>query len=215
MTSTCNRSTCHLGSKTVRFASLNGLALSLIVLFLAGCGKYMRPVPPEAVSPQAVESLGVQGSIEGVRLAWGAPINDRRGKELTDLRGFSVERKLLSERSDAVNEKLQYQELAFLPDRSIEALKAERDSLRAQQKPGHRAKIDPSLRSFEFVDRSVQPGQQYIYRIVPRNYYGDGAVQQYARVLFRGDSSEIVITQNDQVEDDLSRADLELGDDQE
>lgn len=215
MTKTGNVSVCQSGREARGFPLLRLFIWALIAQICVGCGKYMRPLPPEAVSPQAVEALVVQGTIEGVKLSWSSPINDRRGKELTDLSGYSVERKALVERGDAVNQKLKYEELAFLPDRSVQALKAERESLRAQNKPSHRAKIDSSLRSFEFFDRSAQPGQQYVYRIVPRNHYGDGAVQQYARVLFRGDSSEITLSQNDQLEDDFTRADLDLGEEQE
>jgi hypothetical protein len=162
-----------------------------VALAASGCGRYMRPIPPESVSPEAVKELKVQGALTGVRLAWGSPVNDRRGKELQELDGYRVERKMISRPGDAVNSRVRFEKLAFVEDRSISDLQRQRELLRSQDKPSHRAKIDPAIQNFEYVDSSARPGEQYLYRVVPQSYYGDGAVQLVARVLFRGDSSEV------------------------
>jgi hypothetical protein len=146
----------------------------------------MRPIPPESVSPEAVKELKVQGSLTGVRLAWGSPVNDRRGKELQELDGDRVERKVISRPGDTVNSRVRFEKLAFVEDRSISDLLRQRELLRSQDKPAHRAKIDPAIQSFEYVDSSARPGEQYLYRVVPQSYYGDGAVQLVARVLKMG-----------------------------
>lgn len=169
------------------------VGISWALLPLSGCGKYMRPLPPETVSPEAVRDLKVQPAVDGVRLSWGSAVKDRRGKDLRELDGYRIERKTLAQNGDALSSRVPFQKLTFLSDTSVKELEKQRELLRSQDKPSHRAKIDPKLQAFEFVDTSAQPGEQYLYRVVPQSYYGDGAVQMVARVLFRGDSSEVAM----------------------
>ncbi|NDC39097.1 MAG: hypothetical protein EBZ48_13800 [Proteobacteria bacterium] len=163
----------------------------MLAAAMIGCGRYMRPIPPEFVSADAAQEVKVQGTVGGVRLSWSSPVKDRRGKELKELDGYRIERKSLVKNGDTVSGRVRFQQLSFVQDGSVKELQKQKELLRSQDKPSHRAKIDPALQQFEFIDTTVKPGEQYLYRIVPRSYYGDGAVRVVARVLFRGDSSEV------------------------
>ena len=178
----------------------------LVAFFICvsiGCGKYARPLTPESVSPAAVNNLQVQGTLEGVNFSWNSPQTDRRGKELKDLSGYTVERKTLVNAADAVDSSVEFEELTTLEDVSIPTLLKEKERLRADEKPSHRAKIDGTLREFHYTDDSVTPGTQYLYRVVPQSYYGDGDVVQFVRVLFRGDASETTIFKGDDLDTGL------------
>ena len=179
---------------------------TLLILLATGCGRYMRPIPPESVSPEAVHGLTVRGSLEGVRLSWSSPSKDQRGKELKELDGYTVERKLITGSADLLKTRSRFEQIGFIEDRSVKELQKQKEELRAQDKPSHRAKVNPDLQKFEYVDSVARAGEQYLYRIVPKSYYGDGAVTMVARVVFRGDSSEVSMLSNLTSDGELSNS---------
>ena len=180
------------------------LAAFVLAALLAGCGKYRHPVPPEAVSPAGVRNLQVQGSIEGVSFLWASPSTDRRGKPLQSLYGYDIMRKTVVGQGDVVNAKVRYDKIAYVEDHSLEELKSQQEQLRAEEKPTHRAKADPEMQKFQYLDTDVEAGKQYVYKIVPESYNGRGAVPQLVRILFRGDASEITIFESGEDDTDLT-----------
>lgn len=62
------------------------LALRTVTLVaavaVAGCGKYLPPIPPEMVAPKEVQALEVFTTPSQVGFKWQAPNEDRRGQEL-------------------------------------------------------------------------------------------------------------------------------------
>lgn len=175
----------------------------LAVSYLSGCGKYLRPLPPEVVSPAGVEELAASASLEGVKLTWRSPTSDLRGKDLKSLTGYSVQRRVLTDKqSEDVSETV-FEQISFIEDHSVEKLLEAREAARIAGTPQHRAKVDDSLKSFEFKDVNLASGAKYVYRIVPTNDSGEGATPKLVRVLFRGDSSEVAVIESGELEEEL------------
>lgn len=173
----------------------------LAVLFLISCGKYAPPRPPEVFSPNPVTVLEVSADISAVNFKWGSPDSDQTGSELRSMDGYTIYRKTIKEKSDVIDPEVPYESIAEIKDIHVEELKKLREKALEENKPARKVKIDDALKKFSYSDKTVQAGQQYAYRIVPVNQ-GDveGRVDKIIKVLFRGDSSEIVMIDEAQLE---------------
>lgn len=169
--------------------SLNILVLSFCVSAILSCGRYGKPLAPELFSPEAVQDLRAEASLEGFKILWTAPDSDVRGEELKSLDGFIISRKELKSK-----EETDFEKVGTVQDTYIKSLQKLKKEARAAGKPTRKIKIDEKLKMLEFFDKDLTPGSIYLYKIVPFNQ-GDvkGAVKQNIRLIFRGDNSEIEI----------------------
>jgi hypothetical protein len=171
-------------------------------VILSGCGRYMAPVPPEMLAPVAVENLVVTPSDTGMFFSWSAPEKDRRGRELKDFDGYSVERKEISKRGDETDPSIRFTELAFISDTHIEKRDELREEARAAGKISRTVKAPAELTKFSYTDGTPRNGVTYIYQIVPTNNGGvKGQVGQVIKVAFQGAQSAVMLTNSQEMED--------------
>lgn len=181
------------------------LVLFLAIVWVAGCGKFGPPVPPEALAPSMVQQLEAAASTEGVRLAWRAPESDRRGKALKSLEGYRIYRRILNsaaeqpgENADAAQQEL----IATISDVHLEELERLREEARQSGKPARRVKVDPKFTTFIFADSAVQVGQVYTYSVVPFNQDGrEGQPSRPVKVAFNGATSTVSELEADSADD--------------
>ena len=161
--------------------------VALAIFAALGCGKYGRPVPPEALSPAEVRDLAVAAQLGGVALSWRAPNQDLRSKELTSIEGYKIRRA-----STGGDEPATVIDVGFVEDTHL-AVQAElRAAAEAEGRASRRIKADPALSKFSFVDTTVESGRVYTYSIVPVNQGGtEGRVREALRVAFKGESSVV------------------------
>ena len=166
------------------------LGLSVLA---TGCGKYLPPLPPEALAPKAVESLDVQAAPGSVNFSWDASDKDRRGKELQSIDGYTVQRKEIAKRGDETNPEIEFTDVAFVKDTHIEVREELRKEAREQGKIGRSVKLPEDLTHFTFSDTSVKNGKTYIYQVLPINQ-GDveGVVTQVVKVVYKGADSDVI-----------------------
>lgn len=185
----------------------------LAVFFISGlcfsaCGKFGRPVPPEALSPAAVEALSISADATSVALSWKAPRKDIRSRELRSIEGYEVLRATLGGSTPT-----RFDRLAFVEDIHLR----ERDRLQAEARaagtPVRRVKVDPSLTAFRFTDSEIIPGSRYIYRVVPVNQGGTkGAVGESLALTFTGPTSQVTRIGGADLESELFDEALDGGD---
>lgn len=161
---------------------------------VSGCGRYKAPLPPEMFAPKAVDSLTVTASESGVVLAWAAPDEDRRGKELKTMDGYAIQRKVIAQKGDETNPRVRFETIGFVRDQHVIVRENLRKEARAEGKIGRTIESPEQYTKFTFVDTTAAPSTTYMYQVVPRNQGGtDGAVNQVARVTFKGSSSDIAM----------------------
>lgn len=171
---------------------------------LAGCGRYGPPLPPEALSPKGIKELKTSADGSGLTMSWESPDTDRRAQELKSLDGYSVYRKEIKEKSDVVDPDVTYELVGSVVDTSVTERERLRDEAKAAGKLSHRVHVDKALTQFQFSDRGLTPGHTYVYKIIPTNQGGvEGEVKQLVKILFRGETSEISLLDNKQLEDEL------------
>jgi hypothetical protein len=179
------------------------------LMLLAGCGRYIPPIPPESLAPKAVQGLVVTPSAQGVQFAWTAADQDRRGKELKSADGFSIERKEIARRGDETDPAVQFKELAFLKDTHVEKREELRKDARAQGKIGRTVKAPSELLSFSYLDKTPKLGTTYIYQIVPKNQGGvEGQIGEEVRIVFQGAQSAVLVRPSREMEDIATAAQL-------
>jgi hypothetical protein len=157
-------------------------------------------------APKPVDALTVTALERGVSFAWTAPDEDRRGKELTSIDGYAIQRKIIAEKGDETNPKVRFETIGFLKDQHVIVRENLRKEARAEGKIGRTIESSDEYTKFTFVDTTAKPSTTYMYQIVPQNQGGtDGAVKEVARVTFKGSSSDIVMVPvTDVVEVDTS-----------
>jgi|GEM_PF-1366139 len=176
-----------LGARTALLFLVSAIGLS-------ACGRALPPVPPEAISPMPITNLTVSATPAGVNFTWNGSDSDRRRKELKQIDGYRIYRKELQRPSDAEDRDVVFALIGTVPDTHIAVLEELREEARLAGKPAHRVRVDPALNSFEFNDSSPAPGRTYLYLVKPYNQEDvNGAVDQAARVLFRGEASEVIV----------------------
>lgn len=171
-------------------------------ILLSGCGRYLAPVAPEMLAPRAVENLVVIPSERGVSFSWTSPEQDRRGKELRDIEGYSIERKEIAQRGDETNPSVRFKNLGFVSDMHIVKREELRKEARDAGKIGRNIKAPAELTKFSFTDATPRAGVTYIYQIVPENNGGvEGQVGQVVKVAFQGTQSAVLISTSKELED--------------
>lgn len=184
------------------FESLLSLGLTLVLTstLLVGCGRYGRPLLPEATAPAKVQSLEVAVDDRGLELTWRSPLRDVRGKELKTLESYRVYRAPLlrpleqarGEELLSAGENVRFVLVGTVADTSFVKLKEAKEEARAQGKPAHRVKIDKDLRTFSYRDDSLERGKAYLFQVIATNNDEvEGAPSGVARVWFRGLESEV------------------------
>ena len=173
-----------------KFAVLTGL-----LVCLSSCGRYGKPLPPEYLAPTAVQSLNVSAGLEGVKFAWEAPGNDRRGKPLKSIEGYKILRRDDdSGNSSNSDRQSNFQVVTTVSDTHLLELERAKQAALAEDKPARRMKAPAESTKFSFMDSSVQSGKAYLYRIYPYNQSGVlGQSKQTVRVLFNGESSQVAM----------------------
>lgn len=166
----------------------------ILLCVLAGCGRMLPPFAPEDLAPKPVQNLEVSALADGVQFAWLAPERDIRGEELRSLDFYEIERKLIEDPSDVVDETVPYEEVGLVQDRYFTELRRQQDQQVAQGLPKRKASVDASFKKHQFIDRSLVSGSRYLYRITGVNQ-GDeaGAVDTYIDVDFAGANSTITL----------------------
>ena len=106
---------------------------------LPACGRKSRPVPPETVEPEAVESLAAIATPEGVRLSWLRPTRYTGGGRMNDLGSFEIER---------------------APGEGAAPAFAKIGTVTLEDQQRFRKE-----RRLEWVDKDVRPGERYRYRV--------------------------------------------------
>ena len=176
---------------------MKNITLLILGLVLAACGRYGDPLAPEMYSPTEVKDLSVSADSLGVRFEWTAPKKDQRGEELKQIDGYVIYRKQVNDFARVLEDQGKFEKLAFLPDTHI----IERDRLRAEArasgKVARRIEADPEKMKFTYQDTQVQPGNNYLYKIVPVSD-GDveGLVKNYIKLRFVGAGSNIIVDES-------------------
>src|SRR5437762_2859097 len=106
--------------------SFRGMWLTLSLTAVCACGRYLPPVPPEVVAPRAVRELAATAGPGSVTMTWQSPEVDRRSRELMNLEGYTVYRKVLTSAADVTNPDVPFENVTSIEDRSV----AERERLR-------------------------------------------------------------------------------------
>jgi hypothetical protein len=173
---------------------------------VAGCGRYKVPLPPEMFAPKSVDALTVTASESGVFLAWTAPDEDRRGKELKTMDGYAIQRKTIAQKGDETNPRVRFETIGFVKDQHVSVRENLRKEARAQGKIGRTIESPEEYTKFTFVDTTAKPSTTYMYQIVPQNQGGaDGSVKEVARVTFKGSASDVaMVPAVDVIEDDTA-----------
>lgn len=127
------------------------------------------PVAPEALAPAAVKNLKIVGQADGVLISWLSPETDQRGADLKSIDGYKIYKKTAKASSVSSEAPATFAQIANIQDQHIVELNKQAAELRAQGKPGRRAKIDAALKTFSYLDKQVQLGSTYIYKLVPYN----------------------------------------------
>ena len=112
--------------------------------------------------------------------------------ELRSIDGYRIERKTVEKPSDVVDSEVEFELIAEIPDSHLVELAKLKEQARSEGKITRKVSVDPKLSSFSFLDKTVTPGQRYVYQVVPTNNGGvKGARGKLLQVLFRGETSEI------------------------
>lgn len=163
-----------------------------LLCLCAACGRFGPPVPPEQVAPSQVGTLKVSGSADGLAFHWEAPKSDQRGKDLKQIDGYRIYRKPIEKAADISNADIPFEIVTTVADTHLVALQKAQEEARKAGRPAHRAKIDSSLTTFDYVDKGLKPGMSYLYKVIPFNQGGvEGDSYQLVKVLWRGESTEV------------------------
>jgi hypothetical protein len=159
------------------------LIAATTLLLITGCGKVASPKAPEYFAPEIVGEYAVTPSVgQGIIISWKAPKNDRNGKELKTMDGYSVERATLEEGDTVATAK--FSEIAFIHDGHILERDKLRAELRAQHKPSRSADVKSEKKMFSYTDSSPEandPSLHLMYRVIGINQDGvKGARTQIA-----------------------------------
>lgn len=166
---------------------------SIVVVLLAGCGKYAAPQPPERLSPAPVEVREVVATGDGVTIQWLAPTMDRQGKRLKELLGYVVYRKEMLRAGDAGDPPRSFEEIQRVDDTSLARLSKKAEEAAQAGKPVRRVSLASEERRVSMTDRAVVPGRTYLYKIVPFSAEGgEGSYDSLVQVVFFGSSGSAV-----------------------
>lgn len=170
------------------------IRLMALMAALGGCGRYTVPLPPEHLSPAAVEFQEITAAEAGITLNWLAPTKDNRGKRLDELNGYVVYRKELNNAASAVDPAVPFSEVQRVDDSSIARLEKKKEEAVRAGTPVRRVSLSGDERRVSVTDVSVTPGHTYLYKVVPFSFDGvDGGYDRLIRVVFTGSGSSIAV----------------------
>lgn len=177
------------------------LVVLAVVGAVTGCARYKPPLPPDMFAPKSVADLTVTASEGGVRFAWVAPDEDRRGKELKFIDGYAIQRKTIARRGDETDPKVHFETIGFVKDKHVQVREELRAAARAEGKIGRSIESPEEHTRFTYLDATAKPATTYIYQVVPQNQGGtDGAVSQFIRVSFAGAASDVAVIKAEEVQ---------------
>ena len=138
--------------------------------------------------------------------AWTVPDYDRRGKELSSIDGYAIQRKEIARKGDETNPKVRFETIGFVKDQHVIVRESLRKEARSEGRIGRTIESPEQYTKFTFQDSTAKPSTTYLYQIVPQNQGGiEGAVREVARVTFKGSASDIAtVPVTDVVEVDTS-----------
>lgn len=185
-------------------SKLRKVLLMTALVYLSACGKYGPPLPPEYLSPRPVNELTATADQGGVKISWQNPSEDLRGKPLKSLGGYYIYRRVLEGEltedrkkktrgtAGIFGGKKDFVLLGNVPDFEIETLKEIKRKAQDEGRTARRLKAPENLKKHDFLDKDVQPGKVYIYRVVPFNQ-GDveGGYKKVIRVIFDNERSQV------------------------
>ncbi len=178
------------------------LLILLAAITLGACGKYGPPLAPEALAPEQPQEMQVTADVDGVHFQWRASEDDRRGEELRSMDAYRVYRKRIVNRADIINEEIQFDLLTEIPDTHVQVLKDLREKAIEAGQISRRVKVEDTLTTFTYDDKTAEPGILYLYKIVPVNQGSvEGEVKQLVQILYRGDTSQIEYVKSSQFEE--------------
>ncbi len=165
------------------------LAIGVLLMCSAGCGKYGPPVSPETRAPKAVPELTATPLADHVSFSWKSAEVDRRGDELKVMDGYRVYQKELGPGAPADWQK-GFSLLGTVQDTHVAVLQRLREEARAKGALTRRVSVDAKLKQFTFATPPLKVGQVYLFKVVPFNQGGvEGDARQLVRVAFQGPQS--------------------------
>ena len=170
--------------------------LIFIICFpLIACGRMTEPKAPEVVSPTPVVELIVTPAVDGLTFDWKSPETSQEGKTLRQIDGYRIYRKEIKQSADLFDQKIPFDELAFVEDTHLKVLDEERKKAREQGMITRKISVPAESKKFTWKDNSatgLELNKTYAYLLVPVNQGStEGAVEQIIRVTFTGLASEI------------------------
>lgn len=179
----------------------------VLSLWLAACGRYGPPRPPEFFAAKKVSDISVTPAVNSITLNWRSPGQDVRGKELKSLDGYTIYRTKQSDIQEGKPLKEYMTKIGTVDDPNIKERERLRKEAKEKNQISHRIQISSEKRNFKFEDANLTNGETYVYMIEPFNQ-GDvkGRPSQLIKVLFRGEQSDISIGDE---EEDLDTATLQ------
>lgn len=172
------------------------LAVIVVAVSYVACGRMLPPFAPEDLAPRQVTDLRVTPLATGIQFNWIAPESDFRGEPLRSLDGYRIERKIIEDPSEVVDESITYETIALVPDSYFAALTQSKKDLLEKGRPARKASVAQEQKKHEFIDTSLTENKRYLYRIVPVNQGGEiGEVGSFVDIEFAGLQSTVSISQ--------------------
>ena len=120
-------------------------AITLATLLVGtACGRKAPPMAPELVRPEPAGDLTATSTNDGVHLTWSRPLRYSGGQRMNDLGHFTIER--------ATGEGADFKAVATVEVTDQERFRKER--------------------RLEWIDRDVEPGEHYRYRVTAETLDG-------------------------------------------
>ncbi len=124
------------------------LAALAVASLASGCGRKAPPKPPEFAAPKAIGDLRAANRGDGILLSWGRPSEHADDTPLNNLGHFVVERAPASSAA------------GFVQIATLEVTDQERFR---------------KTRTFSYLDRQIEVGSDYLYRVIAFTADGYGS----------------------------------------
>ncbi|MDZ4787199.1 MAG: hypothetical protein SGJ02_14090 [bacterium] len=168
--------------------------LSAFLLCFIACGRYVKPVPPEALAPEAVKDFQAVFAADGVSFNWKSSERDSRGKPLQSLEEYRIYRKELNLEDSSIFSREGYFLISTLGDKHLPLLLKLQMEARKDGKSPRNVQVPKDLLLFTFKDTGLIPGITYSYRIIGVNQNGvESDSDRVVKVLFNGNDSELIV----------------------
>ena len=145
----------------------NLIILKLALIFgLVSCGRMGPPRAPEEFAPSEVQYFNVSGKRNGVLLKWRPPGKAGGDSDAGAVQGYYVYRWVLDKESLAPREDIG--EVSHVKDKA----------------------------EYVFLDKEVVPAQAYQYAVVAYNDDSAGVYKFIARLVYRGEVTEVSLLES-------------------